>query len=76
MDVDLQAHANFYLIDAGASQGRGPRCAGWMQDYINEVGAQDEMEALVLKGGVKGWVKEFGGELMDFYEPAYWEQFK
>ncbi|KAJ2895024.1 hypothetical protein MKZ38_006979 [Zalerion maritima] len=58
--------------EEASSNGRGPRCAGWMQDYIKEVGGEDVMEAQVLKGGVKGWVKKFGGELMDNYEAEHW----
>jgi len=60
----------------GSSNGRGPRCAGWMQDYINEVGGEANIEAQILKGGVKGWVKKYNGELMDWYEAPHWEQYK
>jgi arsenical-resistance protein 2 len=66
-------------IIAGSSSGRGPRCAGWMQDYIDDVGKfgkKSKVDVLVLKGGIKGWVKDFEGALMDGFEEKYWEQFK
>jgi arsenical-resistance protein 2 len=59
---------------AGQSNGRGPRCAAWMQDYIDEVGG--ELEALVLTGGIKEWVKEYGGRMMDGYEEEAWKDEK
>lgn len=71
-----QAGVRRVLFYCGASNGRGPRCASWMQDYIKEIGGEAFMEAQVLKGGVKGWVKKYGGELMEYYEAPYWEQFK
>jgi arsenical-resistance protein 2 len=67
------------MIDLGASNGRGPRCAGWMQDYIDDVakfGRKSDVKVFTLAGGIKGWVKEFQGALVDGYEEEYWEQFK
>ncbi len=67
------------LKATGSSNGRGPRCASWMQDYIDDVskfGRKTSLKVLVLKGGIKGWVKTFEGALMDGYEEKYWEQFK
>lgn len=49
-----------------------------MQDYIDDIakfGRQSEVKALVLKGGIKGWVKHFEGCLVDGYEEEYWMQF-
>ena len=63
----------------GSSSGRGPRCAGWMQDYIQDVskfGRKSSLQVLVLAGGIKGWVKEFEGSMIDGFEEKYWEQFK
>lgn len=60
------------LTSAGSSNGRGPRCAAWMQDFINETGDTD-IESLVLKGGIRGWVKEYGGRLTDGYDAKVWE---
>jgi arsenical-resistance protein 2 len=50
-----------------------------MQDYIDDVakfGKKSRVDILVLKGGIKGWVKDFEGALMDGFEEKYWEQFK
>jgi arsenical-resistance protein 2 len=44
-----------------------------MQDYLNEVGEQD-LQALILTGGIKGWAKTYGGDLMDFYDEKVWTQ--
>ncbi len=65
--------------NSGASNGRGPRCAGWMQDYIDDVskfGRKSEVKVFTLAGGIKGWVKDFEGALVDGFEEKYWEQFK
>ena len=43
-----------------------------MQDYIEQVGG--EAQALVLKGGIRGFVKTFGGHLMDAYDEKAWER--
>ncbi|EPE36027.1 Rhodanese/Cell cycle control phosphatase [Glarea lozoyensis ATCC 20868] len=64
---------------AGASSGRGPRCANWMQDYINDVskfGRRSALKVKILKGGIKGWVKEYEGSMMDGFQEDYWKQFK
>lgn len=66
-------------VEVGSSQGRGPRCAGWFQDYVLDIGRfgkKSTMEVRVLKGGIKGWVKEFEGSMMEGFEEEYWEQFK
>jgi arsenical-resistance protein 2 len=61
------------LTVKGQSNGRGPRCAGWMQDFIDEVG-DTEIEALVLKGGIRGWVKTYEGRQTDGYDAKFWEE--
>lgn len=55
----------------GSSNGRGPRSAGWMQDYLNEIGDAN-LEAIILTGGIKGWVKAYKGDLMDWYDEKAW----
>ncbi|KAF8074493.1 S-adenosyl-L-methionine-dependent methyltransferase [Lyophyllum atratum] len=45
----------------GSSSGRGPRCAGWYQDYLNETGTTTST-AVVLQGGVKAWLAQYGTE--------------
>lgn len=50
-----------------------------MQDYIDDVakfGKKSSMEVLVLTGGIKGWVGEFEGMLMDGFEEEKWEEVK
>jgi arsenical-resistance protein 2 len=44
-----------------------------MQDYLNEVGETD-MEAVILTGGIKGWVKTYGGDMMDWYDEKFWAE--
>ncbi|KAF5356906.1 hypothetical protein D9756_006872 [Leucocoprinus leucothites] len=50
-----------------SSNGRGPRCAGWYQDYLNSVG-HTSSKAYVMAGGIKGWMSRFKGEegLVDY----------
>ena len=69
------AHVLKTLV-SGASNGRGPRCAGWFADYITEKG-DDSIQSLILEGGIKGWVKAEGKftQNVDGYEPEYWKQF-
>lgn len=44
-----------------------------MQDYLDEVG-ETQMKAVILKGGIKGWQKTYGGELMDWYDEKVWAE--
>lgn len=60
----------------GSSSGRGPRCANWMQDYIDDIskfGMKSFLRVRILKGGVKGWVREFEGSLMEGFEEGKWD---
>ncbi|CRG84896.1 hypothetical protein PISL3812_02072 [Talaromyces islandicus] len=58
----------------GSSRGRGPRTAGWLADYLESQG-NTSMRALVLEGGIKGWVA--AGDkytaLMNGYEASVWK---
>jgi len=56
------------IFYCGSSQGRGPRCAGWYQDYLDGVGGEHGSKAYVLTGGVKEWLKRFTGheDLVDY----------
>lgn len=45
----------------GSSQGRGPRAAGWLRDALKSGGHKTEV--LVMEGGIKGFLKEFGSDL-------------
>jgi arsenical-resistance protein 2 len=55
----------------GSCGTRGPKCAGWFQEYLDSIG-ETEMKALILRGGVKGWQKTYNGQLMDSYDPGAW----
>jgi len=46
------------IFYCSSSNGRGPRCAGWMQDALHEAGNKNA-EPVVLAGGIKNWVKEY-----------------
>ncbi|GAA5897806.1 hypothetical protein JCM5296_006080 [Sporobolomyces johnsonii] len=49
------------IFHCQSSNGRGPRCAGWYQDALNDAGIkQDVSESMVLEGGIKAWVESFG----------------
>ncbi|KAK3328793.1 Rhodanese-like domain-containing protein [Apodospora peruviana] len=74
-DLCKQAGIKKIIFYCGSSNGRGPRCAAWMQDYINEVGGGD-IESQVMAGGIRGWVQVYGGRMMDGYDEKAWQQQK
>ncbi|KAF8219680.1 hypothetical protein L208DRAFT_1412881 [Tricholoma matsutake] len=45
----------------GSSMGRGPRCAGWYQDYLNETGTTTST-AYILQGGIKAWLEKYADD--------------
>ncbi|KAH7887210.1 S-adenosyl-L-methionine-dependent methyltransferase [Phlebopus sp. FC_14] len=47
------------IFYCASSNGRGPRCAGWYQDYLNEQGMVGS-NAIVMEGGIKAWKDKFG----------------
>ncbi|SCZ98568.1 BZ3500_MvSof-1268-A1-R1_Chr3-1g05469 [Microbotryum saponariae] len=49
------------IFHCQSSSGRGPRCAGWYQDLLNERCIQSS-RAVVLEGGIKKWRLENGGD--------------
>ncbi|KAJ8474160.1 hypothetical protein ONZ45_g16047 [Pleurotus djamor] len=49
------------IFYCGSSSGRGPRCAGWYQDYL-DAQQNPTSQAFVLEGGIKGWIARFAGE--------------
>jgi len=51
------------IFYCSSSNGRGPRCAGWYQDLLQETG-NTRSEAMVLAGGIKGW-SEYEKDLVD-----------
>ncbi|KAL1923588.1 uncharacterized protein VTP21DRAFT_8568 [Calcarisporiella thermophila] len=62
----------FYCM---SSNGRGPRCAGYYQQALNNLGIKDK-KAYVLKGGILKWVKNFSNEddLTEGYDEDWWKQ--
>lgn len=42
------------IFYCSSSNGRGPRCAGWFQDALDDAGCRTS-EAIVLAGGIKQW---------------------
>ncbi|KAK1764733.1 Rhodanese-like domain-containing protein [Phialemonium atrogriseum] len=70
-DLCKQAGIKRIIFYCGSSNGRGPRSAAWMEDYRSEVGG--ELQVLIMKGGIRGFVKSYGGRLMDGYDEKAWE---
>ncbi|KAF4457964.1 hypothetical protein F53441_219 [Fusarium austroafricanum] len=68
-----QAGVKRIIFYCGSCGSRGPRCAGWMQDYLNEV-EETGIKAEILIGGIKGWQKAYAGQLMDSYDEKAWEK--
>ncbi|KAG9507990.1 hypothetical protein J7337_001547 [Fusarium musae] len=68
-----QAGIKRIIFYCGSCGSRGPRCAGWMQDYLDEV-EETEIKAEILIGGIKGWQKAYAGQLMDSYDEKVWEK--
>lgn len=68
-----QAGIKRIIFYCGSCGSRGPRCAGWMQDYLDEV-EETEIKAEILIGGIKGWQKAYAGQLMDSYDEKAWEK--
>ncbi|PHH87454.1 hypothetical protein CDD83_8846 [Cordyceps sp. RAO-2017] len=66
-----QAGIKTIVFYCGSSSCSGPRCAGWMQDYLNQVG-EVSIVAAVLKGGIAGWQRAYGGRMMDWYDEKSW----
>ncbi|QYS96974.1 Rhodanese domain-containing protein [Trichoderma simmonsii] len=66
-----QAGIKKVIFYCGSCGSRGPKCAGWFQEYLNSIG-ETEMTAAILRGGVKGWQKTYNGQNMDHYDPNAW----
>ncbi|BGP24633.1 hypothetical protein Rt10032_c03g1256 [Rhodotorula toruloides] len=51
------------IFHCQSSSGRGPRCAGWYQDALDEANiSKEQSQAVVLTGGIKAWVKAYGDD--------------
>ncbi|KAL2150917.1 hypothetical protein VTH82DRAFT_6015 [Thermothelomyces myriococcoides] len=70
-DLCKQAGIKKVIFYYGSSQGRSPRCAAWFRDYVNHAGGVQESK--VMAGGIRGWVKAYGGRMMDGYDDKAWE---
>ncbi|KNZ77271.1 Arsenite methyltransferase [Termitomyces sp. J132] len=59
----LEKHKNTsrVIFYCGSSSGRGPRCAGWYQDYLNDKSVTSST-AYVLQGGIKAWLAKYGDQ--------------
>ncbi|EPQ54352.1 NAD P-binding protein [Gloeophyllum trabeum ATCC 11539] len=57
--VDTFGRTPRVIFYCGSSNGRGPRCAKWYQDRLNEAGIQTS-SAWLLKGGLKAWMELYG----------------
>jgi len=55
------------IFYCGSSLGRGPRCAKWYQDYLDQQG-NTESKAFWMLGGAKEWLLSYKGQadLVDF----------
>ncbi|KAK3671257.1 hypothetical protein LTR78_008892 [Recurvomyces mirabilis] len=75
-ELCYKADIEWVVFTCGSSNGRGPRCAGWFLEHVRNTAEDTDMQVMVLEGGVKGWVKagQQFTQLMDGYEPRYWEQ--
>jgi arsenical-resistance protein 2 len=63
------------LLGVASSRGRGPRAAGWFNDYLATHG-DAEIQSLVLSEGIKGWATA-GEEFvswMDEYDASVWAE--
>ncbi|KAJ6550279.1 arsenite S-adenosylmethyltransferase [Mycena capillaripes] len=68
-------HQQFSTMSAvvfycSGSVGRGPRCAGWYQDYLGVNADVSKPKVFVLEGGIRRWIDEYSGET-DLVEGTY-----
>lgn len=45
------------ILYCASSRGRGPRCAGWLQEALMEF--QSKTKVLILEGGARAFVESF-----------------
>ncbi|GAB7363500.1 hypothetical protein MBLNU230_g3770t1 [Neophaeotheca triangularis] len=65
-----------FTCASSSPTGRGQRCASWFLDHVRNTVGDENMNVLVLEGGVKGWVKR-GDQftrLMDGFDGQYWKE--
>jgi len=56
------------IFYCSSSVGRGPRCAGWYQDLLDEADI-DSSQAFVLEGGIKEWTETDLTEPIKYFAP-------
>ena len=75
-ELAYKAGMEWVVFTCGSSNGRAPRCAAWFLEHVRNVAEDQDMQVLVLEGGVKGWVKA-GPQytaLMDGFQAEYWKE--
>ncbi|GAA5843503.1 hypothetical protein JCM9279_000770 [Rhodotorula babjevae] len=61
--VPILSRYRTVVFHCQSSNGRGPRCAGWYQDALDEAGiSREESKAIVLTGGIKAWIERYGDD--------------
>ncbi|KAI1612460.1 putative arsenate reductase [Exophiala viscosa] len=83
-----KAKVPLVIFYCGSSAGRGTRAAGWLADVIQDKSTSTStsmseqesagdfvVESVILKGGIKGWVKggESYTEWMDGFDEKVWK---
>jgi arsenical-resistance protein 2 len=75
-ELAYKADMEWVVFTCGSSNGRGPRCAGWFLEYVRNVAEDQNMQVMVLEGGVKGWVKAGPQyiQFMDGFRQEHWDE--
>jgi len=73
-ELAYKAGMEWVVFTCGSSNGRGPRCASWFLEHVRGTAGDEDMQVMVLEGGVKGWVRAGYGGLMDGFREEYWEE--
>lgn len=55
----LLAGSGTLVFYCNSSNGRGPRCAGWMRDTLVEAGLADRVQVKILAGGAKAFIAKY-----------------
>ncbi|KXS94984.1 hypothetical protein AC578_9480 [Pseudocercospora eumusae] len=75
-ELAYKAGMEWVVFTCGSSNGRGPRCASWFLQHVRETAGDNDMNVMVLEGGVKGWVR--GGpqfiQYMDGFDENHWKE--
>lgn len=75
-ELAYKADVEWVVFTCGSSTptGRGSKCAAWFLEHVRNTAGDENMQVMVLEGGVKGWVKagpEYVG-FMDGYKEEHW----